>query len=228
MHFAHRLRRPRDPSAFRPPLLVLLHGKGANEEDLFGLASHFDPRLLIVSLRAPHEMAPGYYRWYERRDTADGSVFDEAEVEASRTWLVQALKDCVMATGADPRQVHVLGFSQGAAMALALALTAPGRLRSVISIAGRLLPACAPYAMPAEALRHLTLLIQHGTHDDVVPVGESVAACRLFAELGVPQGIREYDAGHTITPSMLRDAREFLRVQIDRAETPPPPAEGAR
>lgn len=217
MQFSCQIRRPAVPTSHRPPLLVLLHGKGANEDDLFALAPHLDGRFLIVSLRAPHEMAPGYYRWYERTGTPEKSVFDEAEIEVSRVWLIQAIKDAVMAFGADPRQVHLLGFSQGAAMALALALTAPRHIRSVVSIAGRILPACAPHAVPAEAMRHLTLLIQHGSEDDLVPPQESVTACRLFAELGIPLGLREYKAGHTITPAMLKDARDFLGVQLDRA-----------
>jgi len=61
MDFPCLIRRPAAISSqHSPPLLVLLHGKGANEEDLFGLARHADPRFMVASLRAPHEMAPGY------------------------------------------------------------------------------------------------------------------------------------------------------------------------
>ncbi|GAB2903198.1 alpha/beta fold hydrolase [Uliginosibacterium flavum] len=215
MNFTYLLRRPATPPSHRPPLLVLLHGKGANEEDLFGLAQYFDPRFMVISLRAPHEMASGYYRWYERTETLQGSVFDAAEIETSRLWLIQSINDAVMGLGADPQQVHVLGFSQGGAMALTLALTAPRHLRSVVSIAGRLLAASAPYAATAEAISHLTLLIQHGTQDDMVPHAESVAACALFAELGVKLGFKEYTTGHTISPAMLKDALDFLRVRLD-------------
>lgn len=217
MNHIHQIRHPLIRHAHRPPLLVLLHGKGANEDDLFSLAEHFDPRFIVVSLRAPHEMAPGYYRWYERTGTPENSVFDEKEIEKSRIWLIQAINDLVTGLGADPRQVHLFGFSQGAAMALALALTAPRHLRSVVSIAGRLLAACAPHAVPASAMRHLTLLIQHGSEDDLVLPSESVATCQLFAELGVAIGIRNYKAGHTVSPGMLKDALEFLSVQLDRA-----------
>jgi phospholipase/carboxylesterase len=200
----------------RTPLLVLLHGKGANEEDLFGLAQYFDPRFMVISLRAPHEIAPGYYRWYERIETPQGTVFDEAEIEASRRWLIQTIDDAVVTLNADPQQVHLLGFSQGGAMALALALTAPHRLRSVTSIAGRLLRACLPFAAPAEAIRSLHLLIQHGTQDEMVPHAESLAACAHFAELGLQPVFKDYPAGHTISPAMLKDALEFLRGQLPR------------
>lgn len=215
MHFAHQLRRPQRSFTGRPPLLVLLHGKGADENDLFALAAHFDPRFMVVSLRAPHEMAPGYYRWYERFDTPQGSVFDEAEIESSRHFLVQAINDIVMALGVDPREVFLFGFSQGAAMAVAAALTTPHKIRGVVSIAGRLLRASAPFAAPPRALRHLVVLLQHGQDDDVVPLAESQAASALLAEFHVMQGFRQYHAGHTITAAMLKDALAFLSVQLD-------------
>ena len=210
----YRLRSPQ-PLTERSPLLVLLHGKGADENDLFALARYLDPRFTIISLRAPHEMAPGYYRWYERFDSPQGSVFDEAEIRVSRLWLLQQLDEALQATGADPTQVHLLGFSQGGAMALALALTAPQKLRSVVSIAGRLLPACAPDAAPSSALQHLDLLIQHGHLDDVVPHTESLEACRYFTAQAVNTQFKTYAAGHTISPAMLKDAVDFLRNQLD-------------
>lgn len=216
MDFQYRFRPPATPDGQRPPLLVLLHGKGANEDDLFPLADNFDPRFAVISIRAPHEMAPGYYRWYERFDGPEGkSIFDEKEILASRVFLIQSIKDAVMATGADPQRVFVLGFSQGGAMALALALTAPQLLRGVVSMAGRLLPAIAPLAAEREALAHLTLLIQHGEEDGIVPHRESANASQLMAELAVRLGFKLYKAGHTVTPGMLRDAREFLSIQLD-------------
>lgn len=215
MHFAHKLRRPLVTLTHRPPLLILLHGKGASEDDLFGLAAHFDPRFMVLSLRAPHKMAPGCYRWYERTDTPQGSLFDDAEIESSRVFLIQAINDVVMAAGADPREVYLFGFSQGAAIAIATALTAPHKVRGVVAIAGRLLRATARYAAAPPALRHLVMLLQHGREDEVVPLAESQAASALFAEIGIMLGFREYSAGHTITPAMLKDALAFLSVQLD-------------
>ena len=214
MNFAPLIRPPAQPPVQRPPLLVLLHGKGANEEDLFTLAGHFDPRFVVISLRAPHEMAPGYYRWYERKDSPQGSVFNEDEIEASRLFLMQAIDEAVIACDADPSQVFVLGFSQGASMALALALTMPHRLRGVVSIAGRLVPLALPHTMNAAAL---AVLLQHGQQDEVVAFAETVAASARFTALGIKQQLQEYQAGHTVTPNMLRDARRFLSAQLNAA-----------
>jgi phospholipase/carboxylesterase len=217
MNMTYLVRRPAH-ATHRPPLLILLHGLGSNEEDLFALAPQFDERFLVLSLRAPFEMAPGYYRWFDRTDTSAGRVIDTQEFEASRKMLIQEINNAVMAFGADPRQVFLMGFSQGAMMAMALALSAPQKLFGVVAVAGRVLPDVAQVAAPQASLAHLRLLIQHGTADEVVPVADGYAARDLFADLHVMMGFREYSAGHTITESMLADACDFLRAQLDPAQ----------
>lgn len=219
MNLTYLVRRPIGDTTHRPPLLILLHGLGSNEEDLFALAPHFDERFLVLSLRAPFEMAPGYYRWFDRSETPSGRVIDQQELEASRKMLIQEINNAAMAFGADPRQVYLMGFSQGAMMALALALTAPQKLRGVVAVAGRVLPEIARLAAPQDSLSHLRLLIQHGTQDDVVPVSDGYAARELFADLHVMMGFREYPTGHNITPDMLADACDFLRAQLDPAQS---------
>ncbi|MFT4174762.1 MAG: alpha/beta fold hydrolase [Rhodocyclaceae bacterium] len=218
MNMTYLVRRPVH-ATHRPPLLILLHGLGSNEEDLFALASHFDERFLVLSLRAPFEMAPGYYRWFERTDTPGGRVIDTQEFDASRKMLIQEINNAVMAFGADPRQVFLMGFSQGAMMALALALSTPQKLFGVVAVAGRVLPEVANLAASQDALAHLRLLIQHGTEDTVVPVSDGYAARDLFADLHVMMGFHEYPAGHTLTPTMLADACDFLRAQLDPAQS---------
>lgn len=217
MELSYALRRPIRPSRLRPPLLVLLHGIGGNAQELLAYAQALDPRFLILSPCAPFEYAPGRHRWFDVDFTPQGPIIDAAEAEQSRRRLVQFINDAVMAFGADPRLVFLLGFSQGATLAYSLALTAPCKLRALVAIAGRVLPEVAPLAAAAAEMRHLTLLIQHGREDPVVPIARGYAARELFVSLRVMLGFREYAAGHALSPEMLRDAAEFLSVQFDRA-----------
>jgi phospholipase/carboxylesterase len=209
-------RRPRLATATRPPLLVLLHGVGGNEHGLFALEANFDPRFLVASPRAPHQFDNGRYRWFDVEFTASGPIINADEAEASRQQLVQFVNDLAMAHGVDTRQVYLFGFSQGATLAYSALLTAPLKLRGAVLLAGRVLPEIAPRAAPAKELQHLTLLIQHGRADPVMPVSHSAAARNLFADLGVSLGYREYDAAHTVTAEMTTDAAEFLRTQLER------------
>lgn len=214
------VRRPAVTSGARPPLLVLLHGVGGDETGLPALTADFDPRLLILSPRAPYRHGNGRYRWFDVDFTPDGPVIDAHEAESSRLLMVQYLNDAVMAYGADPRRVYLLGFSQGATLAYSLLLTAPARLRGAVLMAGRVLPEIAPLAAPIPALRHLTLLIQHGVADPVVPLARALDARDLFADMGVALGYREHAAGHELTPGMTTEARAFLHTQLNRTSPP--------
>ena len=68
----------------RPPLLLLLHGVGANERQMTGIAPAFDPRFVVVSVRSPLPMGPDAFGWFHVTFTANGPVI--AKEEASDAW----------------------------------------------------------------------------------------------------------------------------------------------
>src|SRR5690242_18493579 len=115
MQLVHRTVAPRAPSE-RPPLLVLLHGFGADEQDLLPLAPFLDPRCSVVSARAPHEAEPMGHRWYAIDWTATPPRGDPAEIAASRDLLGRFVEEATAAYGTDPARAFLLGFSQGAIM----------------------------------------------------------------------------------------------------------------
>jgi phospholipase/carboxylesterase len=209
----HRVRRPAVP-AERPPLLVLLHGIGADEEDLFGLAGHLDGRFLVVSARAPREAEPVGYAWYALDWSAFPPRADVAQARESLALLQRFLGEAVAAYRADPAGVHLLGFSQGASMALGVALARPDLVRSVVAHSGRLPRSLVP-AAPAPGLAGLPVLLQHGRHDPVVPVAFADEAKGLLEPLGVALERCDYDLGHEIGPDSLRDLAGWLAARLD-------------
>src|SRR5262245_54356302 len=119
-----------------PPLLVMLHGIGADERDLLPLAQLLDPRLVVASLRAPHDYVVGY-SWFPIDFRRDGEVVpDVAAAHASLAALVAWLAAAPARLGTDPARMYLLGFSQGAMMGLGALVTAPERLRGVIALSG--------------------------------------------------------------------------------------------
>jgi phospholipase/carboxylesterase len=212
--FASVVRAPARPSA-RPPLLVLLHGIGADEHDLLPIADALDPRLAVVSLRAPHEAEPMGYAWYalDWRASPPAPRLDQAE--ASRAALAAFLPGLAARVGADPARTFLFGFSQGAVMALAVALSAPGVVRGVVAHSGRLLPGLERLAAGAGALAGLEALVLHGADDDVIPVEDGRAIRDLLAPLlGGRVAYAEHDAGHFVTAESLADAAAWLAVRI--------------
>ncbi|MCI0337948.1 MAG: alpha/beta fold hydrolase, partial [Acidobacteria bacterium] len=133
----HLVAPPRTGLTEKPPLLLLLHGFGANEDDLFTLAPYLDERFLIVSARAPVELGPVSYAWFNLGFTPEGVVINLEEAESSRLRLRKFINELIEFYQIDPRAVYLMGFSQGAMMSLALALTYPGIAAAVVSMSGR-------------------------------------------------------------------------------------------
>jgi phospholipase/carboxylesterase len=214
MTFQSAVRPPSVPSA-RPPLLVLLHGLGADELDLLPVADALDPRLLAVSLRAPHRAEPMGHAWYALDWSASPPAPDLEQAERSREGLVAHLPELVARTGADPARTFLLGFSQGATMALAVALTRPDLVRGVVLHSGRVLDGLERRAAPPEALAHLEALVLHGVHDDVLPVDRGREIRDLLRpRLGDRLVYREHEAGHFITAASLADAQAWLSARL--------------
>jgi phospholipase/carboxylesterase len=116
--------------------------------------------------------------------------------------------------------VFLLGFSQGAIMALALLLSRPELLRGVVAHSGRLARLPGPESGPA-ALAHAAVLLLHGAQDEVVPVAQGRRAHELLAPLlGARVIYREFeDLGHGISNESLGEAARWLSAELDRSET---------
>jgi len=207
------VREPRPPSP-RPPLLVLLHGVGADERDLLPLAEAFDPRFLCASVRGPYEAPPMGHAWYSIDWRTSPPAHDLAEAEESRKALCALLPEVVAHHGTDPARTFLLGFSQGAALALEVALTRPDLVRGAVVHSGGALPGLEARMAPPEALAPLELLVLHGIDDEVVPVERGRKVRDLLApRLGERLTYREHDAGHFVTQATLDDAAAWLAAR---------------
>ena len=193
-------------------LLLLVHGYGADERDLGGLLPYLDPdgQFVTVTPRAPVP-APGTpgFMWFDIAGGEDsGAQFDAALAE------LDALVDEQCAElGLDRASAIFGGFSQGAALALALGLFATET--PIVRPAGVL--AMSPAAMTGpidddegSAARAVPVLVQHGTDDPLIPVQRSRNLARDLRSFGIPTVYREYRMEHHVTLDSLRDARAWL------------------
>ena len=197
-----------------PPLLVLMHGLGADERDLMGLASGLDPRLMIVSLRAPRQCEYGGFAWFDVSWDAEGVHVDEVQALESRAVVLETLKALPGELGVGPSQIFLGGFSQGAMMSLGVALSAPELPAGVLLLSGRLLPAFA-HPEASTSITHIPFLVQHGTLDPVLPVVGSREIKAYLEGLGCSVSYHEYPMGHEISQESLDDARGWLTGCIE-------------
>ena len=207
------LKRPALPSVPQPWLLVLLHGVGSNEQDLYSLCAQLPERYYVLSLRAPYRMGPGAFAWFDYSIEPGGvRTIDEAQEAASRALLAQTLAAASEQLGIPPERTVVAGFSQGGAMALGLLLTQPALMRAAIVWHGRLLDQPLAALAPADAFRGRALRVSHGTHDGVIPLAHAQAIAHHVAPLPLAFTYREFPSEHEIRPSELAATLTWLEA----------------
>ena len=217
MRLVH-LTRPPDASlsTLPAPLLLLLHGVGSHEEDLFGLVSQLDLRFFVVSARAPLTLGPHSYGWFHVTFTEHGPVIVPEEAEASRQTLIAFIDELIENYHLDPHRVYLMGFSQGAIMSLSLALTAPEKIAGVVAMSGRILPEVLPLAVAPERMNGLPIFVVHGLQDNVLPIHHGRASRDRLSQLPVALTYKEYDMGHQISADSLSDISNWLAEQLNR------------
>ena len=220
LSLTHLVRQPAAPIAGGPPppLLVLLHGVGSNESDLFGLAPYLDRRFLIVSARAPVVMGYGAYGWFNIEFTPAGLVADVAQARASLQQLSVFVGELVETYSADPRRVYLLGFSQGAMMSLSLMLSQPEGIAGVVAMSGRLPSEILAEVRDAGAFAGLPVLVTHGTFDQVLPIENGRAIRDALTALPVALTYREYPMAHEVSQESLRDVTAWLTQRLAAAD----------
>jgi phospholipase/carboxylesterase len=192
--------------------LVLLHGRGADEHDLFPLLDLFDPqrRLVAATVRAPLTLPPGGFHWYAFRAVGfpDPQTFD-AVYPLVGEWLDAFVSE----NGVRHDQLVLGGFSQGAVMTYALGLGA-GRPRPAAMIAmSGFVPTVEGFELDlAPPLPPIAIV--HGTLDPVISVEFGRAARDLLVQAGADVTYREAPVPHTIDPAFARDLPAWIAAHL--------------
>lgn len=198
-------------------MLLLLHGIGSNEQDLYALAPYLDPRLLIICARAPLTLGPGAYGWFELSFTPQGMQANLEQAQRSLELLPRFVQELAATYRIDASRTFVGGFSQGAMMSLGLALTSPELIAGVVAMSGRLPAPLIDQMKSPEALRKLPMLVTHGLYDQVLPIEDGRAARRTLESLGVKVDYREYAMGHEVSEESLADVTAWLSAIVDKS-----------
>ena len=197
---------PRKPAPGKPPMLVLLHGFGANEQDLLPMAARLDRRLAVASLRGPYQIRPGSYSW------VNGTTADE--LDNARRMVIESIDQVADSTGADRGRVYLAGFSQGAMLTLAIALTEPEKIAGAAVLSGRLVAAVRDNHAAPERLRGFPMLVTHGTDDQQIPVRSAYDIRQALKPMGVAVDYHEFESGHYISDLNVDVLNQWLRRRL--------------
>jgi len=199
----------------KPPLLLLLHGYGSNEQDLFSFAEELPDELLIISARAPLSMGFGSYAWYTIHfDSTDGKFSDIPEALKARDAIANFIDEVIANFEVDTKNIFLLGFSQGTILSYAVALNYPGKIQHVIALSGYINSELLPESLEKEKYKNLDFYISHGSVDQVLPVDWGRKASPFLNTLGIKNSYQEYPVGHGVAPQNFYSFKTWMEERI--------------
>ncbi len=195
----------------KPPVIILMHGVGSNEKDLFSFANQLPDSFLIISLRAPIKLGNDSYAWYHLSFENGKPISNPIEAEASRLMIIDFINTLKSKHAFDEKRVYLCGFSQGSIMAYSVGLTVPEKIKGIAIMSGRLLEEIKPIIAGKDKLKNLKVFISHGTNDNVLPINNAREANTYLKQLGTNATYKEYPEPHTISNAMFNDLVIWLR-----------------
>lgn len=193
------------------PLLLLLHGYGSNEADLFSFAEELPNDYYIISARAPYDMQYGSYAWYAINFDADQNKFsDNDQAKISRDLIAKFIDELVQKYPIDTENVSLIGFSQGSILSYAVALTYPEKVQKVVAMSGYLNLDIVANDYLRNTFSTLKIFASHGIVDQVIPIAWARKTPAILEKLGIAITYKEYPIGHGVAPQNFYDFKNWL------------------
>lgn len=198
------------------PLLLLLHGYGSNEEDLFSFTPELSQEFFIVSARAPYDLPPYGAAWYAINFDATGGKFSDVnQAKQSMTLLLKFIEELKNSYSISQEQINILGFSQGAILSYGLSLSYPQLFDKVVCMSGYLNEEMIYNREELEArfresVTKPSYFISHGTVDQVVPYAWAKLAPDFLKNLELDYVFKDYPIGHGVARDNFYDMKAWL------------------
>lgn len=211
----HHITRPSSLTHTKAPVLIMLHGYGSDENDLFSFASELPEELFIISVRAPYPLQPYGNAWYAINfDAQQGKWNDNVQGASSRDLISTFIDEACAAYPIDADNLSLLGFSQGTILSYAVALTYPKKVKNVIALSGYINSEILPEELNPGDYTQLDFYCSHGTVDQVIPVDWARQAPKFLENLQIKHSYNEFPVGHGVAPQNFYELKHWLESRI--------------
>ncbi|NVJ88701.1 MAG: phospholipase [Flavobacteriaceae bacterium] len=212
MSLHYLVRKPKKEIS-NPPLLILLHGYGSNEQDLFSFAEELPDELLIISAQAPYSMGFGGYAWYAINfDDVNGKFSDLDQARSSITKIASFIDEIKVKYNTNPDKIFLLGFSQGAILSYALSFNHPNKANYILALSGYINKELLPKELPKNIVTEY--YTSHGTVDQVLPIEWARNSKPFLDELGLKNVYFEYPVGHGVAPQNFYSLKSWIEERL--------------
>ncbi len=197
------------------PLLIMLHGYGSDENDLFSFASELPEKLLIVSARGPYKMQPFGNAWYAINfDAEKGKWNDNEQAKQSVELISKFIDEVSKAYDVNKKNITLLGFSQGSILSYAVALTYPEKVKNIVALSGYVNKDILPNNLTDKDYSHLDFYCSHGSVDQVIPPDWARQTQPFLNTLNIKNTYSEFPMGHGVAPQNFYEFKEWLQKRI--------------
>lgn len=197
------------------PLLIMCHGYGSDENDLFSFAQELPEELFIISVRAPYPMQPFGNAWYAINFDAQQNKWNDIEQAIeSRDKIANFIDSACAEYPVDNNNVTLLGFSQGTILSYAVALTYPEKVKNIIALSGYVSEDMLDDHLENKDYSHLDFYCSHGSVDQVIPADWARKAPKFLDSLNIKHTYSEFPVGHGVAPQNFYEFRNWLDKRI--------------
>lgn len=210
----HKIRMPISGGSEPYPLLVLLHGLGSNEDDLYSFAPHMDKKLLVASVRAPYQIGPNKYSWYDLDLNGGDFIYSFSKLKESQGKLLKFIEYLKSEHNIDDDKVFVGGFSQGAIMSLSTALIHSDKIAGAMVLSGDLLDEVEDELENKSLDDNLKVYMSHGRSDNVLPFAEAEKDAKYLSALNIQFEKHWFDSKHSISRENFISLNQWLSAQF--------------
>lgn len=197
------------------PLLILMHGYGSDENDLFSFASELPEEFFIISVKAPYPMQPYGNAWYAINfDEEKGKWSDNEQAIQSRDIIARFIDEAIVNYPINKNNVSLLGFSQGCILSFAVALTYPEKVKNIVALSGYVNKDIIPEDFAKKDYSNLDFYCSHGSVDQVIPVQWAQQTPPFLNELNIKHTYSEFPVGHGVAPQNFYELKDWLSKKI--------------
>ena len=210
----HLIRKPKTEIE-KAPVLILLHGYGSDENDLFSFADELPDELFIISAKAPYAMQPYGNAWYAIHwDNNDGKFSDDLQAIKSRETISVFIDEVIEKYPVDADNINLLGFSQGSILSYAVALSYPEKIKNVIALSGYVNQGIIKNGFEKNDFSKLKFYCSHGSADQVIPVDWARKTKPFLDQLGIENSYSEFPVGHGVAPQNFFELKKWLTERL--------------
>ena len=207
----YHITRPAKDSTKKAPVIIMLHGFGSDENDLFSFAEELPDDYFIISAKAPFPMQPYGNAWYAiYLDGNNAKHIDKEQAISSRNKIVNFIDEVIANYPVDPNNVTLLGFSQGTILSLATALSYPNKVKNVIALSGYIDESLLTEGYKDNDFLNLNIYSSHGSVDQVIPVEWARKTKPFLDNLKIENCYSEYPVGHGVAPQNFYSLKKWL------------------